>query len=278
MDKSKPEPDLRLLIIGAFVGLIAAGFGLLRQTPIPDVLPAEVIARINDTLIRRDHFDSAFVKPTGAVDQEAARQGAAVITQMIDEELLVQRGIALGMTQSDLTVRQAIIDSLIASITAEADAANPSDDELKQHLLANADRFSYTAKIWIEAWQTDKEPIAQTFVAQLRANDLAQLNDDIGPMSDLPAGLIPTDMASDYVGPGITAAAATMPEGSSAVFARRGRWLVIRLREKEVSTVTDIGSIRNRVLLDYRRSLAGTTLESYLENLRQQADIVVANP
>ena len=94
-------------------------------------------------------------------------------------------------------------------------------------------------------------------------------------MADLPSGLIPLEVAADYVGPGIASTAATMPGGSSAVFARRGRWLVVRLLEKEMSATTDLGAIRNRVLIDYRRNLADETLSSYVDGLRERASITV---
>ena len=90
--------------------------------------------------------------------------------------------------------------------------------------------------------------------------------------------LLPVEELRDHLGPAITAAAAEMPDGSSAVFARRGRWLVVRVVAKERSYVSDLGSIRNRVLLDYRRHLADTMLRDYLNGLRDRADIRVAVP
>jgi hypothetical protein len=180
------------------------------------------------------------------------------------------------MTQSDAAVRQAVIDSLIASVTAEADAANPTDDELGQHLADNAERFSYIAKVSVDAWQTDDESAAQAFISALRADGTEQTNDVVRPMPDLPPGVMNLEVLADYVGPGIAAAVAEMPIEGSAVFARRGRWLVIRINEKERETLTDLDSVRNRVLIDYRRTLADRMLRTYVEDLRQRARISVA--
>jgi hypothetical protein len=69
-----------------------------------------------------------------------------------------------------------------------------------------------------------------------------------------------------------------MPVGSSAVFARRGRWLVVQVLEKKSSVVTDLSTIRNSVLLNYRRSLADQTLREYLDDLRRRADVDVVRP
>jgi hypothetical protein len=168
--------------------------------------------------------------------------------------------------------------SLIASVTAEADAASPSDDELRTYLSDNADRFSFVAGIAVAAWQTDDDAVAQAFVAALRSDGSASVSDAIGAIVDLPSGLTPVEQLRDFLGPGITAAAADMPIGSSAVFARRGRWLVVQVLEKESAVITDLDKVRNRVLLDYRRSLADQALRDYLDDLRRRADVLVAQP
>ena len=278
MSKKKTSKDLRLLSLGALAGLVVAGIGILRQETSVDVLPDNTIARVNDVMIGRDAYDRAISRATNYAGEPVDGDDAMLLQRLIDEELLIQRGIELGMTQSDLAVRQAVIDSLIASITAEADAASPTDAELMQHLADNADRFSYISKVAAEAWQTDDESVAQDFIAALRANDSAAPRDDIQRMPDLPSGPMSLEILATYLGPGIAAAVAEMPPGGSAVFARRGRWLIVRINDKERSALTDLGSIRNRVLIDYRRNLADQTLIRYLEDLRQRADIAVANP
>lgn len=269
-------PDIRWLLAGAFAGLIAAAFGILRQADTRQELPEDALARVNDQVIGRDVFERAVARMgvEGGTDSDAAW----VLQRLIDDELLVQRGLELGMAESDLSVRTAIINSLVASVTAEADAASPTDEELAQYLAENAERFSYVAGMSVAAWQSDDEEVAQSFVTGLRTDGSVTLSDAIQPLAGLPSGLTPVDRLRDSLGPGITAAAADMPDGSSAVFARRGRWLVVQVLGKEFEVVTDLDSIRNRVLLDYRRSLAESTLREYLDNLRRRADVVVIQP
>ncbi|MGI9205469.1 MAG: peptidylprolyl isomerase [Woeseiaceae bacterium] len=272
MDHSKRETDLRLLALGALIGLVMAGFGILRQSPDGSALPADMLARVNDTLISREHYERTIARQPGT---SVTSTDEDVLQMLIDDELLVQRGVELGMMNSDLVVRQAVIDSLVASITAEADTADPTEAELEAYLAENAERFSYVAKISIEAWQSDRESAAQELVEKLRAGTSDISGEDIDRMADLPTGLIPLEIAVDYVGPGVASTAATMPPGSSAVFARRGRWLVLRLLEKESSAATNLAAIRNRVLIDYRRHLADETLRSYIDGLRDRASITV---
>lgn len=266
--------DIRWLIAGAMIGLVAAGFGILRQTDSAIDLPDTAIAAVNDTLIGRDAYERALERLPAA----GRNATASLVARLVDEELLVQRGVELGMTSTDLTVRTAIIDSLVASVTAEADAASPSDDTLAQHLAANTERFSFTARLHVEAWQSDAEPVAQAFMTLLRDSGTAATSEDITRIPDLPAGLVDIEMLRNYLGPAITAAAAEMPAGSSALFARRGRWIVVRVVDKQREAVTDLASIRNRVLLDYRRMLADDMLRDYVDKLRQRADIRIAAP
>jgi len=272
-------PDIRWLALGAIAGLIMAGYGFLRQTEVGDDLPNSAVARVNDALISRDNYERALARlATESTESPAMENRAWLLERLIDEELLVQRGLELGMAQSDGEVRNAIANSLIASVTAEADAASPGDAELEQHLADNADRFSFVAKIAVEGWQTDDEVVAQNFVNGLRGSGKAVMNAAIRAIPDLPAALMPIEILRDYLGPGIAAATAEMPVGSSAVFARRGRWLVVRITKKESAVVTDLSSIRNRVLIDYRRSLADETLQNYLDELRDKAKVDVELP
>jgi hypothetical protein len=277
LSETKKKADLRLLAFGALAGLIVAGIGILQQEASVDSLPENAVARVNDVLISRDLYERAIGRSIDYAGRPVAADDAMMLQRMIDAELLIQRGVELGMTQSDAAVRQAIIDSLIASVTAEADAASPTDDELAQHLADNAERFSYISKVTVQAWQTDDESAAQGFVAALRADDAELDFDTVQPMPDLPSGVMSLEILANYVGPGIAAAVAEMPIDSSAVFARRGRWLVIRINDKERENLTDISTIRNRVLIDYRRTLADQTLRTYIEDLRQRANIFVVD-
>lgn len=277
MSETNKKADLRLLALGALAGLVVAGIGILQQETFVESLPENAVARVNDVLISRDLYERAISRSIDYAGRPVAGDDTRMLQRLIDAELLIQRGVELGMTESDAAVRQAVIDSLIASVTAEADAASPTDDELAQHLADNAERFSYISKVTVQVWQTDDESAAQGFVAALRTDDAESEFDTVKPMPDMPPGVMSLEILASYVGPGIAAAVAEMPIDSSAVFARRGRWLVIRINAKERETLTDINTIRNRVLIDYRRTLADRTLQDYIEDLRQRANISVTD-
>lgn len=265
-----------MLALGALVGLAVAGIGILQQKGSVNVLPAGSVASVNDVLISRELYERAISRSIDYAGRPVDSDDAGMLQRLIDAELLVQRGVELGMTQSDAAVRQAIIDSLIASVTAEADAESPTDAELEQHLAKNPDRFSFISRMSAQVWQTDEQSAAQEFVAALRADNAELSINSVQSMPDFPAGKMSLEILATYVGPGIAAAVAEMPSGGSAVFARRGSWLIIKVNEKEREALTDLSRVRNRVLIDYRRSLADLTLKTYIDDLRQRAKISVS--
>lgn len=278
-DRQQNIPNIRWLALGSLAGLIMAGYGLLRQADVGSDLPVSALARVNDVLISRDNYERALARLADeSTDALTLERRAWMLERLIEEELLVQRGLELGMARSDGAVRNAIVNSLIASVTGEADAANPTDEQLEQHLADNADRFSFVDKVAVEGWQSDDEAVAQGFATMLRDNNDPVTTDEIRKIPDLPAALMPIENLRDYLGPGIAAATVELPIGSSAVFARRGRWIVVRVLKKESEVVTDLSSIRNQVIIDYRRSLADETLQRYLDDLRNKAKVNVVQP
>jgi len=278
-DRQQNIPNIRWLALGSLAGLIMAGYGLLRQADVGSDLPVSALARVNDVLISRDNYERALARLADeSTDALTLERRAWMLERLIEEELLVQRGLELGMARSDGAVRNAIVNSLIASVTGEADAANPTDEQLEQHLADNADRFSFVDKVAVEGWQSDDEAVAQGLATTLRDTGDPVTTDEIRRIPDLPAALMPIENLRDYLGPGIAAATIEMPVGSSAVFARRGRWIVVHVLKKESEVVTDLSSVRNQVIIDYRRSLADETLQRYLDDLRNKARVDVVQP
>ena len=276
-NESSPAPvNVRWLVAGAAAGLLAVAIGLLQQNG-SDELPDHYAARVNDQLISRAVLERALQR--FAADSEDAMDetdASWVLQRLVEEELLVQRGLSLGMARSENDVRGAIVQSLVASVTAEADAAIPDEARLQEYFDSNPERFSYSASLAVDAWSADDEASAKLLLAQLQNGDA-----DTGlarRLPAMPAGPLTLTKLRDYLGPGITAAAANMTPGSSAVFARQGRWLIVRVVGKQDPVMADFDSIRTQVLLDYRRDLADRSLREYLDNLMQQADVVIAEP
>lgn len=114
-------------LIGTVAGLRAAGSERLlaargAESTLAAVGNAQVVALVGDSVIGRDELERALV----AVDSDRrARLDEAVrdhvLSRLIDEELLVQAAIDIGLEAEDGAVRRVMIDAMIAAIEAQAD-------------------------------------------------------------------------------------------------------------------------------------------------------------
>jgi hypothetical protein len=94
-------------------------------------LPAGVVASVNGQLIPKADFDAQLAAAIGA--GEGAKPGAAehaAVERLVEEELMLQHGLALGMVRTDLPTRHALLDAVFAAERARGEARQPSDDEL----------------------------------------------------------------------------------------------------------------------------------------------------
>jgi len=271
-------PSLRWLAGGAFAGLLMAGYGLLERSAYDLALPSGAVARVNERVITYQELDRAVARlpePPSPDQAGAARQW--VLQRLVEDELLVQRGVDLGIPESDLTVRDAIVQSLVASITAEADAADPSDDDLREFLQQNAERYTYATAVALDAWVGDDEATAREFLRQLGEGSIPR-DGGMKRVEGLPGSAIPLERLRMFVGPAIAAAATEMPAGGTALYARQGRWYVVRVNEHADQSIAELEAARSQVLVDYRRSLADKRLREYVDGLLREADVVIGQP
>jgi hypothetical protein len=276
---SRDAPSLRWLAIGAIAGLLAATYGLLEQQDPDPPLTENAAARVNGRIISREHVERNLERSNPGNDEESGDTARiAVLQRMTEEELLVQRGVELGLVDSDTDVRAAIVQSLIASITAEADAANPSDAELALFLQEHEDRYTFANALSVDAWISEDESSAQQFAAKLRDGNAQGNSEKLQPVPGLPEGPLPIERLRMFLGPGITGSVSSMADGTVAVFVRQRRWYVVRVNGHQESVVPELTTVRSQVLLDYRRSLADARIRTYVDDLQRRSDIDIAGP
>ena len=126
MSKRRP---IALLSVGALLGLAAAAAGLLAQTRAASEIPDGAVAAVNGAAVRRADFERAVEALAsdrrGAIDDADRRH---VLDRLVDEELLVQRAIELGLVRQDRRVRGDLVTAVIESVTADAGQREPSAD------------------------------------------------------------------------------------------------------------------------------------------------------
>jgi len=277
-----------LLALGAAAGLALAGVGIMRPGPaLEDVLPAGAIASVNGIAIRQEEFQRA-VQALAADrrDPLAQEDERHVLDRLVEEELLVQRGMELGLAQHDRRVRGDIVAAVIQSVVSESEAKEPDDAELEAFYAENRDYFARSGRVAVrqilvraEPVRADAEALARATEASKRLRDgeaFAAVDEALGDpqVAILPADALPLPTLREYIGPTAARAAETMAAGeiSEPVRGSAG-YAVLVLVAREPGDVPPLADVREEVRVEWRRRAGDTALRTYLDELRERADV-----
>jgi hypothetical protein len=118
---------LFLASLGAVVG-ISMGFISLTQWIKLEPLPNTVIAQVNHMNILRVEYEKALILLASEKrDPLTDNDRALVLERLIEEELLVQHGLSVGLMRSDRRLRVVMIESLIEGLSVEYQATQGTE-------------------------------------------------------------------------------------------------------------------------------------------------------
>jgi parvulin-like peptidyl-prolyl isomerase len=269
-----------LLVAGAAIGALLAASELLR--PGLDVLPADAVAGIDgDTISKADYLyflDSMNKERRSPLDKVARER---VLDRLIEEQLLIRRGVEMGLPWSESTVRKALVSTVIDTVIAEASTALPDDNELQEFYSQNLDYFRPAPRLRAQRMAFRGEDAAQRARSAEERLDkeswssvAAALSDPVLP--ELPAALLPASKLRDYLGAELTAEALRLSPGQhSAAIAETGGYSIVGVQGVEAGQAPPLHEIREQVLQEYRRRAEEAALRDYLEQLRAEFSISV---
>jgi len=280
-----------LLWAGAVAGLALAAHGLIasgaRQG---DALPERVVARVNGSEILTDDYlrlVAGLEQDTREAADEKSRRH--VLDRMIDEEVLVQRGLELGLAESDRRIRANVTAAMIRSILVEVEDQQPTASELREFYEENRDFFTQPGRMRVHQLFFRVPSSAEEKAAGERARtvrksiepgqDLAELRADYGDpeVSPLPDVLLPATKLREYLGPTALRAAFELEPGEVSQPVRSGTgYHLLQLEERELPRTPDLAAIEAQVRAEWLRRAGDRALREYLDELRDRAEIVVA--
>ena len=132
------------LAAGAVIGLAIAGYGLFTSKGTRSSgVPAEALALVNQRqILRSDFMNQTETQYSVGFAQTTRQQREKIIHDMIDEELMVQRGLEIDLPSYDPDVRNALVAGVELEVTAEVVAQQPTGDELHAYYQAHRSRYS----------------------------------------------------------------------------------------------------------------------------------------
>jgi parvulin-like peptidyl-prolyl isomerase len=285
-----PGADRRavsLFLVGALTGIALAAISIVRSGRAERALPPDGVAVVNGEVITQEafaEFVGALANERKSVELDAATR-KRLLDRMIDEELLLQRGIELGLPRYERNARRAIVAAVVSAVTAEAEASEPSQDELRAFYRDAAERFTRPGRVEIEVAVVQvgsrSEAAARAQASELvrRARggeNFASLAAELGDADPLvpPQGPIVLDEVRERLGPSAALAVDRLGVGevSDPVRGSSG-YFVIALRGRAPAEPIPFAEARDSVRAEYLRSEGERALARYLAQLRAAADV-----
>jgi len=284
---SDPERRGRwLLAVGAALGIGLAAVGLVgngRPAPTLD----DAVALVNGQPLSRTAFERfvAAVEAERRTSRLPPAERRRLLDRLVDEELLLQHGIDLGLARHEPTARRVIVQSVIAAVTGAAEAREPELAELRDYHASHPERFVRPGRLVVSAFAV---PVAgkDDAGARERAERVAEALRD-GGGSDaaqaaapgvvappLPGGPLPLETVRRYLGPTAALRAAQLEPGAVAdPFRAAAGYLVLQLAERTPDEVPPFEEVAEQVRAEWVRQRGEDALARFLADLRAASDV-----
>ncbi len=280
-----------LLAVGALLGLALAAAGLLGASGSRRAaLPADAAAVVNGVVVPAAAFEQALAAlqaaSRGRVDSPQRR---ALLGRLVDEELLVQHGLALGLVELDRKLRADLLRAVIDHAIAAAAVEEPSSEELARFYAANAELFGQADALLVKqlflrldhaddgAAQSRLERQAEQARARLLGGeDIAVVAAEVGdtPVVPLPQAYLRPTKLGDYLGATALRAVLSLELGGVSPPLRSVDGLhIYQLAGRRPAPPPLLASIKDLVVGEYRRRRDDETLRALIADLRRRADI-----
>jgi len=291
----RPLRPITLPALGAVVGLVIAAVGLFRLAPLPvTTVPPGYAALVNQRPILTSDFMTQTQVETGVpYEQATPAQRRQVLHEMIDEELLVQRALALDMPELGVEVRDALADAVNTEVAAPVLARPPSDAELQAFYRAHLSDYAAEGTMQLRdivlhvgGFENVDQSIGQASadaeeaIYQLRSG--AALDYVMQHFGFVDSGRVNNEDQIDFfmklhLGPDLFKAAASLSDGQvSEPIVQSDGVHVLVMEHRRPPRYPDFEAARNRVYEAYRKEQTNAAEQENLKFLRGNAQILLA--
>ena len=275
---------LLLSAIGALVGLGLAGYALFTaKGTSADGISPEDVALVNQRPILQSDFVTQTQLETGSAFPETSpAERRKVLAEMIDEELLVQRGLEVDLAASDPDVRSALVAGVNLQVDAEVLAALPDDAALRSYFAGHRDRYVIDGSMDLRdlVIPAAGRPSAAATVAAIRAGASVDAAATQFGLTD--SGKIGRGDNYDFgvkakLGDNLYAAAATLADGQlTDPIEQGGEIHVLYMAKRRPIVPLGFAAARDTVWQDFQRDARARVERANLDYLKSRAEIRVA--
>ena len=294
--KSKVDHNFFLLIIAILIGVSLIIYELLNESF--DQLSLEAsksVATVNGESISEEQFLKYAINLGANLDsEEDINILELLLERMIEEELLVQRGIELSLHKNDIEVRKTIIQQVIAFIIQVEDA-QPDEEELINYFQKNINKYKPTELIHVNSifvesnnegsillgseydFKSQKDLFDKIY-SQLNFKSFSEVKNEFNQpqIVELPNKTISLKDCRLYLNNKVCNEIILLEneEISQPIFYQNG-YFIFQMIEKKRAEIDDnfFEKVRDKVLFDYLNQKDDQKLIDYIKYLKNNADI-----
>ena len=291
MAEVHPGRSLALFALGTALGLGIAGYGLFNApgTRIAGV-PPEDVALINGRhILRSDFITQTQLETSLPFAQTTAAQRRKVLNDMINEEILVQRGLEVDLAASDPDVRMAMVTGVQLQVDADILALEPSDEVLQKYYAEHINKYSGEAILALRDFVIRPSEDVPQAEAMTKAKQAAEAFRKGGATDNIAAtfglmdsGKIDRGDTFDFavkikLEPALYQAATKLEaHQSSDPIVVGGLIHVVMMEKYDRPAKRTFANVRDAVMQDFKRDEQTRVEQANLQYLKSKADIQLA--
>lgn len=235
-------------------------------------LPGDAVAVVNG----RPIGDDAFAAQLDAVAAQLKRapdapERAAILERVIDEELLLQQGLALELPRKDARLRAQLVQEVIRQALAESARSPVTDAELRAFHAAQPGFFRQAPTYRVWRFDCRDMSAARTQQAVLRAGGEPAPQDGCRRNALLPDAWLGAAKLGDHLGAELATAVLALAPGDSMLSTRADTTSVLLLLAVAPAREPAFEQVRAQVETELRRRRDEAALAAYLARLRADA-------
>ena len=292
MAETHPTRSLMMFAAGTAFGLAVAAYGLFSAAGTRVIgVPAEDVALVNGRhILRSDFITQTALEASIPFEQTTKEQRQKVLEEMVNEELLVQRGLEVDLAASDPDVRAYMVAGVQLQVDADVLAQQPTDEELSKYFEAHKDKYTGDGIMALRdfivshAAGDTKDKLLGKVKQAADAFRKGKESDDIAATFGLAdSGKIDRGDLFDFAAkiklfPAVFAAADKLKarQASDPIEDMDGNIHVVLMEKRTVSSVNTFEDARDAVMQDFKREEQTRVENANLSYLKSKADIQLA--
>ncbi len=271
--------------VGAITGLLLAGYALFTAPGTSTLyVPADAVATVNQQPISRVDFNIQLQALFSVnLSQATADQRKKILTDMIREELLVQRGVELDVSQSDPEVRSALVNAVENEVAADALTMQPTRAQLETYYNVHKEKYATEGIMTVRDFLITDRQALHTVAEVQKALSENPRTTQLASRSDVKEVAAVGDeqfyfAAKVHLGDALFNVARGLSDGQvSRPLASPEGLHVLAMIRNETPRLQTFEAARDRVLNDYRTERARNLQSGNEAFLRKRARILFSS-